>query len=67
MEKKLKLSSKLSFRGWQPEYVAELLKLETDNEELQAENRELKNELRRCIRENGFAAKKNSGQIGNDS
>jgi hypothetical protein len=67
MEKELKLSSKLSFRGWSQDCVSQLLKLETDNEELLKENGELKNALRECIRKHIIAAKENSGQTGDDS
>jgi hypothetical protein len=61
MEKKLKLSQKLSFRGWPQDCVSELLKLETDNEELQNEVKELKNELGRRTGKNTFTAKEDSG------
>lgn len=74
MENKLKLSQKLSFRGWPQDYVSELLKLETDNEELKIENKKLNQEiwqLREDIRvewekrkkeidDNRIRAKKNS-------
>ena len=60
MEKKLKLSQQLSFRGWPQDFVAQLLKLETDNEELVKENRELKNDIRARI-------EANRRQTGNDS
>lgn len=74
MEKVLKLSSKLSFRGWPPECVAQLLKLETDNEEmgthidwLLKQNEELKNALRKYTRERSPSIKTNSRQVGDDS
>jgi hypothetical protein len=53
MEKKLKLSEQLSFRGWPADFVAQLLKLEKDHEELREafdylyeKNKELENDLR---------------------
>lgn len=52
MENKLKLSSKLSFRGWPRELVAELLQLEAENEELKLRIKELLDEHRTRTKEN---------------
>jgi hypothetical protein len=59
MVKELKLSQQLTFRGWDQRHVSALLKLEMDNEELLKENKELKSELRRHIREKQLTAKEN--------
>ena len=67
MEKKLKLSDKLSFRGWPQECVAELLKLERDNAELLAKNEVLENALRRSVRAHAATAKAYGRQVRNDS
>lgn len=66
MEKELKLSSKLSFRGWPQSCVSQLLKLETDNEELLLEVRILRDAIRRCVGERNTTIKTDSGSPGND-
>lgn len=67
MENKLKLSDKLSFRGWPPELVYELRKLEIDNDELVKQNEDLKDALRRCVRENIISRREKASPTKTDS